>query len=81
MSYRKTSTSFETYQDHFGESLRLWILRVLLNSITDHHSRGVLPGQYSLKYNVMPYVGLLSYGEAARTMEAVDFPEARDSVS
>lgn len=28
---------------------------------------------YSLKYNVMPYVGLLTYGEAARTEEPVEF--------
>ncbi|KAK7440376.1 Signal peptidase complex subunit [Stygiomarasmius scandens] len=28
---------------------------------------------YSLKYNVMPYVGALTYGEAARTSEPVDF--------
>ncbi|KAG2074107.1 signal peptidase 22 kDa subunit [Suillus decipiens] len=41
----------------------------------------VLAGQYSLKYNVMPYVGVLSYGEAARTSEAIEFPAARDSVS
>ncbi|KAG1889951.1 signal peptidase 22 kDa subunit [Suillus subluteus] len=41
----------------------------------------VLSAQYSLKYNVMPYVGVLSYGEAARTVEPIDFPEARDAVS
>ncbi|KAF5354594.1 hypothetical protein D9758_011219 [Tetrapyrgos nigripes] len=28
---------------------------------------------YSLKYNVMPYVGALTYGEAARTSEPVEF--------
>ncbi|KAK7467607.1 Signal peptidase complex subunit [Stygiomarasmius scandens] len=28
---------------------------------------------YSLKYNVMPYVGVLTYGEAARTAEPVEF--------
>ncbi|KAH8830775.1 signal peptidase subunit [Flagelloscypha sp. PMI_526] len=32
------------------------------------------PAHYSLKYNVMPYVGLLTYGEAARTADAVEFP-------
>ncbi|KAF5327012.1 hypothetical protein D9619_004887 [Psilocybe cf. subviscida] len=32
------------------------------------------PAEYTLKYNVMPYVGLLTYGEAARTSEAVAFP-------
>ncbi|KAJ8075842.1 Signal peptidase complex subunit [Marasmius tenuissimus] len=29
--------------------------------------------EYTLKYNVMPYVGLLTYGEAARTKEPVAF--------
>ncbi|KAK0463890.1 signal peptidase subunit [Desarmillaria tabescens] len=28
---------------------------------------------YTLKYNVMPYVGLLTYGEAATTLEPVEF--------
>uniref|UniRef100_A0A0W0FIN3 Signal peptidase subunit 3 n=1 Tax=Moniliophthora roreri TaxID=221103 RepID=A0A0W0FIN3_MONRR len=28
---------------------------------------------YTLKYNVMPYVGVLTYGEAARTTEPVTF--------
>ncbi|PPQ67490.1 hypothetical protein CVT25_006031 [Psilocybe cyanescens] len=35
---------------------------------------GVPPANYVLKYNIMPYVGLLQYGEAARTAEAVAFP-------
>ncbi|KAG2039730.1 signal peptidase 22 kDa subunit, partial [Suillus americanus] len=51
-------------------------LRDLSGSFSD-----VLAAQYSLKYNVMPYVGVLSYGEAARTVEPIDFPEARDAVS
>ncbi|KIJ68025.1 hypothetical protein HYDPIDRAFT_107611 [Hydnomerulius pinastri MD-312] len=38
------------------------------------------PAEFSLKYNVMPYVGMLTYGEAARTA-AFDMPEARDAVS
>ncbi|KAG2154449.1 signal peptidase 22 kDa subunit [Suillus bovinus] len=41
----------------------------------------VLAAEYSLKYNVMPYVGVLTYGEAARTTEAIEFPDALDSVS
>jgi len=36
------------------------------------------PAHYTLKYNVMPYVGALTYGEAARTKETVPFPDARD---
>ncbi|KAH9931175.1 signal peptidase subunit [Epithele typhae] len=36
------------------------------------------PAHYTLKYNVMPYVGVLTYGEAARTEEPVSFPESHD---
>ena len=35
------------------------------------------PATYTLKYNIMPYVGLLTYGEAARTEEPVPFPEVQ----
>ncbi|KZP34215.1 signal peptidase 22 kDa subunit [Athelia psychrophila] len=31
---------------------------------------------YALKYNVMPYVGALTYGEAGRTLESLEFPAA-----
>lgn len=44
-------------------------------------SRNVKPAHFSLKYNVMPYVGLLTYGEAARTVEPVPFPEKRSEVA
>ncbi|KAL1710417.1 signal peptidase 22kDa subunit [Schizophyllum commune] len=37
----------------------------------------VEPASYTLKYNIMPYVGLLTYGEAARTAEPVAFPEVQ----
>lgn len=36
------------------------------------------PAHYTLKYNVMPYVGLLTYGEAARTKDPVPFPASHD---
>ncbi|KAH9895177.1 signal peptidase subunit [Cubamyces lactineus] len=36
------------------------------------------PAHYTLKYNVMPYVGALTYGEAARTAEPVPFPERQE---
>ncbi|OSX65694.1 hypothetical protein POSPLADRAFT_1052365 [Postia placenta MAD-698-R-SB12] len=39
--------------------------------------RDVPPAHYSLKYNVMPHVGVLTYGEAARTVEPVLFPAQR----
>ncbi|EIW83499.1 signal peptidase 22 kDa subunit [Coniophora puteana RWD-64-598 SS2] len=42
--------------------------------------KDVPPAHYSLKYNVMPYVGVLTYGEAARTTEAIEFPEAQDTM-
>ncbi|KAI6021561.1 hypothetical protein PISMIDRAFT_677845 [Pisolithus microcarpus 441] len=38
------------------------------------------PATFSLKYNVMPYVGLLTYGEAART-DGQEIPEARDAIA
>ena len=40
----------------------------------DFAARNVSPANYSLKYNIMPYVGVLTYGEAARTSEAITFP-------
>lgn len=42
--------------------------------------RDVQPASYSLRYNLMPHVGLLTYGEAARTIERVEFPESREVV-
>ncbi|KAG5715937.1 Signal peptidase complex subunit SPC3 [Termitomyces sp. T112] len=36
---------------------------------------------YALKYNVMPYVGLLTYGEAGRTVEPLAFPPSQSRVS
>ncbi|TRM56372.1 hypothetical protein BD626DRAFT_519792, partial [Schizophyllum amplum] len=41
------------------------------------HCRNIEPALYALKYNVMPYVGLLTYGEAARSEEPVAFPEVK----
>ncbi|TDL21740.1 signal peptidase 22 kDa subunit [Rickenella mellea] len=42
--------------------------------------KAVEPAFYTLKYNVMPYVGALTYGEAARTDEPVVFPVVQDRV-
>lgn len=36
---------------------------------------------YALKYNIMPYVGALTYGEATKTVGAVTFPPAQARVS
>ncbi|VDB99603.1 unnamed protein product [Peniophora sp. CBMAI 1063] len=38
---------------------------------------GSEPVTFSLKYNIMPYVGLLTMGEAARTTEPLPFPPAQ----
>ncbi|KAJ2916629.1 hypothetical protein MD484_g3789, partial [Candolleomyces efflorescens] len=38
------------------------------------------PASYTLKYNVMPYVGMLTYGEAARTEKPVAFPPRKTRV-
>ena len=48
---------------------------ILLTIVID---RNIPPAHYSLKYNVMPYVGVLTYGEAARTSEPVPFPESHN---
>ncbi|KAF4613711.1 hypothetical protein D9613_007780 [Agrocybe pediades] len=39
--------------------------------------KGVPPANYTLKYNLMPYVGVLQYGEAARTTEELPFPPSQ----
>ncbi|VDC06199.1 unnamed protein product, partial [Peniophora sp. CBMAI 1063] len=41
---------------------------------------GSEPVAFSLKYNIMPYVGLLTMGEAARTTEPLPFPPAQASM-
>lgn len=38
------------------------------------------PAHYSLKYNIMPHVGVLTYGEAARTKTLIDFPPVQQRV-
>ncbi|KAI0745654.1 signal peptidase subunit [Earliella scabrosa] len=50
-----------------------YVFRELSTSFKD-----AAPAHYALKYNVMPYVGALTYGEAARTVEPVPFPERQD---
>ncbi|TFK27189.1 signal peptidase 22 kDa subunit [Coprinopsis marcescibilis] len=42
--------------------------------------KNISPASYSLKYNIMPYVGVLTYGEAARTTEDVPFPPRKTRV-
>jgi len=38
--------------------------------------KNIPPAHYAFKYNIMPYVGALTYGEAGRTIEAAEFPVA-----
>lgn len=42
--------------------------------------RNVKPANYTLKFNVMPYVGVLTYGEAARTTEEIEFPAPQSRI-
>ncbi|KAI0293226.1 signal peptidase subunit [Russula brevipes] len=42
--------------------------------------KGSTPANYTLKYNLMPFVGLLTYGEAARVTGPIEFPLARERV-
>ena len=46
---------------------------VIQNWPADVIYRKTSPVQFALKYNLMPYVGMLTYGEAART-EPEPFP-------
>lgn len=58
--------------------LSLSFVQSLVYLLTNVIDRNIPSANYSLKYNVMPYVGVLTYGEAARTKEPVAFPESRD---
>ncbi|KAI9455359.1 signal peptidase 22kDa subunit [Lactarius psammicola] len=42
--------------------------------------KGSTPANYTLKYNLMPFVGVLTHGEAVRVTEPIDFPLARERV-
>ncbi|KIY46784.1 signal peptidase 22 kDa subunit [Fistulina hepatica ATCC 64428] len=42
--------------------------------------RNIPAANYTLRYNVMPYLGVLTYGEAARTVEEIAFPELSEKV-
>ena len=53
---------------------------LLYQHTTDLPHRNAPSAEFSLKYNVMPYMGLLTYGEAA-WMEAHEIPETRDAIA
>ena len=40
-------------------------------------TRNVPPANYVLKYSIMPYVGVLTDGEAVRSSEAIAFPDSQ----
>jgi len=42
--------------------------------------KGSTPANYTLKYNLMPFVGVLTYGEVARVTEPIEFPLVRERV-
>lgn len=44
------------------------------------HFRGSTPANYTLKYNLMPFVGILTYGEAARVTGPIEFPMVQERV-
>jgi len=46
---------------------------VVQNGLAEVIGRKSSPVQFALRYNLMPYVGVLTYGEAART-EPEPFP-------
>ena len=62
--FRDISSSFKCVVSLCFESIHAYTLSL----------RNVPPANYSLKYNVMPYVGMLTTGEAARTSEPIAFP-------
>jgi len=53
---------------------------VIVAETNTRHCRGSTPANYTLKYNLMPFVGILTYGEAARVTEPIEFPLARERV-
>ena len=75
-SWAKTNTCSATCQTHSSkQALPIYNL-VIMKTLT-FATRNVPPANYVLKYNIMPYVGVLTYGEAARTSEAIAFPPAQ----
>lgn len=60
--FRELSTSFRCVK---GGLPRIFLTMLFSN---------VSPANFTLKYNLMPYVGLLTYGEAGRTPNAIPFP-------
>jgi hypothetical protein len=56
------------------------VIPVIVAHADTRHCRGSTPANYTLKYNLMPFVGILTYGEAARVTGPIEFPLARERV-
>ena len=73
-SWAKINTCSVTCQTHSSKQVPpISIHESTLTLLT----RNVPPANYVLKYSIMPYVGVLTDGEALRTSEAVAFPPAQ----
>lgn len=77
-AFRELSASFKCVLRLFSLSPPRSVCERGISKAMLHLCRNAPPAHYSLKYNVMPYVGVLTYGEAARTSEPVPFPERQD---
>jgi len=56
------------------------VIPVIVTETDTWHCRGSTSANYTLKYNLMPFVGILTYGEAARVTGPIEFPLARERV-
>ena len=73
-SWAKTNTCSVTCQIPSSKQAHPIIQSFHHESANFCYYRNVPPANYVLKYNIMPYVGVLTYGEAVRTSEAIAFP-------
>ena len=74
--WAKINTRSVTCRTHSSKQAHPNIDLVILKALT-LLTRNVSPANYILKYSIMPYVGVLTYGEAVRTSEAIAFPAAQ----
>jgi len=75
---QRTSIGSVNYLGHLSEFIHLHSFQDLSEDRLD--GRGSTPVNFTLKYNLMPYVGVLTFGEIGRTAEALPFPPAESSV-
>jgi hypothetical protein len=74
-SWAKTNTCSVTCQTHSSKQAPQY--HSYHHESANFATRNVPPANYVLKYNIMPYVGVLTYGEAVRSSEAIAFPPAQ----